>query len=50
MLVDTALEFRRRKHTPRQIAEIFYNNPCRFFGQSPKWKLAPIGGESSDGR
>jgi predicted metal-dependent TIM-barrel fold hydrolase len=50
MLVDTALEFRRRGHTPRQIGEIFYNNPCRFFGQCPKWKLLPIDQGDLNGR
>ena len=41
MLTDTALEFRRRGHTERELTEIFYNNPCRFFGQCAKWKLKP---------
>ena len=40
-LTDTALEFRRRGHSERELTDIFYNNPCRFFGQSPKWKLKP---------
>ena len=22
--------------------DVFYNNPCRFFGQNPKWKLLPV--------
>ncbi|MGN6625677.1 MAG: TatD family hydrolase [Tepidisphaeraceae bacterium] len=39
MLSDTVLEFRRRGHTEAEAAEVFYNNPCRFFGQNPKWKL-----------
>jgi predicted metal-dependent TIM-barrel fold hydrolase len=39
MLTDTYLEFRRRGHGEAQATEIFYNNPCRFFGQSRKWKL-----------
>jgi uncharacterized protein len=41
MLIDTALEFRRRGHTEGELMRIFYSNPCRFFGQSPKWKLKP---------
>ena len=41
-LTDTALEFRRRGHTEAEATEVFYNNPCRFFGQSPKWKLKPV--------
>jgi predicted metal-dependent TIM-barrel fold hydrolase len=41
MLTDTALEFRRRGHSERELLEIFYNNPCRFFGQCNKWKLKP---------
>lgn len=40
-LTDTLLEYRRRGHDERECREIFYNNPCRFFGQSPKWKLKP---------
>jgi predicted metal-dependent TIM-barrel fold hydrolase len=41
MLVDTMLEFRRRGHDQAEATEVFYNNPCRFFGQSQKWKLKP---------
>ena len=29
-------------HSEAEAVEIFYNNPCRFFGQSPKWKLKPV--------
>jgi hypothetical protein len=43
MLTDTCLEFLRRGHSEHEATEIFFNNPCRFFGQSPKWKLKPIG-------
>ncbi len=39
MLTDTALEFRRREHTEQELTNLFHNNPCRFFGQSNKWKL-----------
>ncbi len=42
MLTDTCLEFQRRGHTEREATNIFYNNPCRFFGQNPKWKLKPM--------
>jgi uncharacterized protein len=42
MLVDTALEYRRRGHRPEEIADVFFNNPCRFFGQCPKWKISPL--------
>jgi uncharacterized protein len=42
-LTDTYLEFRRRGHDETAATEIFYNNPCRFFSQSPNWKLKPIG-------
>jgi hypothetical protein len=41
-LTDTYLEFRRRGHDEPEAIEVFYNNPCRFFGQSAKWKLTPI--------
>jgi len=39
-LTDTYLEFRRRGHDEAEAMEIFHNNPCRFFGQSGKWKMA----------
>jgi uncharacterized protein len=42
MLTDTCLEFMRRGHGEREATEVFFNNPCRFFGQCSKWKLAPI--------
>jgi hypothetical protein len=42
MLTDTCLEFRRRGYSEAEATDIFYNNPCRFFGQNPKWKLKPI--------
>ena len=42
MLTDTCLEFLRRGHSEREAMDIFYNNPCRFFGQNPKWKLQPL--------
>ena len=29
--------------TPQEAIEVFFNNPCRFFGQCPKWKVKPIG-------
>lgn len=41
-LTDTYLEFRKRGHSEAKALDVFYNNPCRFFGQSPKWKLKPV--------
>ncbi len=41
-LTDTCLEFRRRGHSEQEATEVFFNNPCRFFGQCPKWKIEPI--------
>ncbi len=41
MLIDTMLEYRTRGHTEAEAREIFFNNPCRFFGQCSKWKLRP---------
>jgi hypothetical protein len=35
------VEMRRRGHDERTIETIFYNNPCYFFGQSPKFKFKP---------
>jgi uncharacterized protein len=42
MLVDTVLEYQRRGHKPEEITDVFFNNPCRFFGQCPKWKISPL--------
>jgi hypothetical protein len=41
MLTDTCLEFMARGHSEAEATDIFFNNPCRFFGQSPKWQLKP---------
>lgn len=41
-MVDTCLEFMRRGHSEADAVEIFYNNPCRFFGQCAKWKHRPM--------
>jgi uncharacterized protein len=41
-LTDTCLEYRRRGHSDHEATEVFFNNPCRFFGQCPKWKLRPV--------
>jgi hypothetical protein len=43
MLIDTLLEFRRRGHSQHEAIAIFHNNPCIFFGQSPKWRIKQIG-------
>ena len=40
-LTDTCLEYLSRGHSEAEVTEIFYNNPCRFFGQGSKWKLKP---------
>lgn len=40
MLVDTLREYRRRGHSEAEANHVFYSNPCRFFGQSPKWQLS----------
>jgi len=42
-LTDTALEYLRRGHTEQEAIDIFHNNPCRFFGQCPKWNVKPVG-------
>jgi len=48
-LTDTMLEFRRRGHSEAEAMDVFYNNPCRFLGQSPKWKLKPVDTTSIEG-
>src|SRR3982751_1943533 len=42
MLTDTCLEFMRRGHSEAEATDIFFKNPCRFFGQCPNWKLKPV--------
>jgi uncharacterized protein len=42
MLTDTLLEFRKRGHTEDEATKVFHDNPCRFFGQNPKWKRKPL--------
>jgi len=42
MLIDTALEYRRRGHSEAEIEKVFFSNPSTFFGQCPKWKLKSV--------
>ena len=37
----TALEMRKRGHTPEAIDRMIYQNPVRFMSQCPKFKLTP---------
>ncbi len=41
LLLDTMLEFLRRGHSQQETLDVFYNNPCRFMGQNPRFKLKP---------
>ena len=41
-LQECVLEFRRRGNSLQAANELFYNNPCRFLGQNPKFDLKPI--------
>lgn len=41
-LQEAVLEFRRRGHSIQEATEIFFNNPCRYLGQNPKFKFKPI--------
>ena len=41
-LTDTYLEFRRRGHGEAESIGVFHDNPCRFFGQSGKWRVRPV--------
>ncbi len=41
-LTDTARWSSSAAATPSAALEIFHNNLCRFFGQSPKWKVKPV--------
>ena len=38
----TMLEAQRRGHALSALLNIFHNNPARFFGQNPKFKIKPI--------
>ena len=40
-LHDAIFEMRRRGHSEKTIEDVFYNNPCRFLGQSKKFKFKP---------
>lgn len=35
----TALEMKKRRHSPAEILEVTWNNPVRFLSQSPHFKL-----------
>lgn len=40
-LHDTLFQMRLRGHADRDVEQLFYNNPCRFLGQSGKFKPQP---------
>jgi predicted metal-dependent TIM-barrel fold hydrolase len=40
-LHDAIIEMRRRGHPESAIETLFYNNPCRFLGQCPKFAFKP---------
>ncbi len=40
-LHDALFEMRKRGHRQEDIIDIFYNNPCRFLGQNPKFRHKP---------
>ena len=40
MLTDTCWNSDGAGIARREARDIFHNNPCRFFGQSAKWKIA----------
>ena len=41
-LHDTVFEMKRRGHRETDVDTLFYNNPCFFLGQSPKFKHRPL--------
>lgn len=41
-LQQSVMEYRHRGHSLQEAIEVFYNNPCRFLGQNPKFDLKPI--------
>lgn len=40
-LHDAIFEMRRRGHRDQDVETVFYNNPCYFLGQNPKFKPRP---------
>jgi hypothetical protein len=38
----TALEMRKRGHSAEAIDQMIYQNPARFLGQCPKFKLTKV--------
>ncbi|MDX9786365.1 MAG: TatD family hydrolase [Desulfobacterales bacterium] len=40
-LHDAIFEMRKRGHSASHIETVFYNNPCYFLGQNPKFHLRP---------
>lgn len=42
-LHDAIFEMRKRGHAEMDIETAFYNNPCRFLGQNPRFKPKPVG-------
>ena len=40
-LHDAIFEMRKRGHEESHIETVFYNNPCYFLGQNPKFRLKP---------
>lgn len=41
-LHDAVFEMRRRGHADEDVETLFYNNPCYFLGQNPKFKPQPL--------
>lgn len=42
-LHQAIFEMRRRGYTDDAVEGVFYDNPCRFLGQNPKFRLRPRG-------
>ncbi|MBN2450883.1 MAG: TatD family hydrolase [Lentisphaeria bacterium] len=40
-LHQAVFEMRRRGHADNEVENVFYDNPCRFLGQSPKFAFQP---------
>jgi predicted metal-dependent TIM-barrel fold hydrolase len=40
-LHNAIFEMRKRGHRDEDVEDLFYNNPCRFLGQCPKFKPKP---------
>ena len=47
-LQQCIMDFRKRGHSLQEAIEVFHNNPARFLGQNPKFRIKPIRVETTE--